>query len=164
MYSKILVPLDGSKLGERAIQHAEEIAGRAKAEIIFFQVVQNPLRSVPIAAGQKEDTKALQEVTDKASAYLDKVASPLKAKGIKARSVVRVGEPKGKILEEAQKENVDLIVMSTHYHGELYKMVVGTITEKVIRGTERPVLLVKPPEVHIAHHVDEQEAFEKKST
>jgi nucleotide-binding universal stress UspA family protein len=158
MYSKILVPLDGTQLAERAVQHAEEIGERAKAEIIFFQAVQNPIRSYPLAAGQTEETKATQEVTDKASAYLQKVASPLKARGIRARCVVRVGEPKGKILEEAQKEDVDLIVMSTHYHGELYKAAVGSIAEKVLYGTKRPVLLVKPEEVHIAHHVDEQEA------
>jgi nucleotide-binding universal stress UspA family protein len=164
MYSKILVPLDGTQLAERAIQHAEEIGERAKAEIIFFQVVQNPLRSYPLATGQTEETKATQEATDKAGAYLQRAASPLKARGIKVRCDVEVGEARGKILGKAEKENVDLIVMSTHFHGEVYKMVVGSTTEKVLLGTKRPVLLVKPEEVHIAHHVDEQEAFEKKSS
>jgi nucleotide-binding universal stress UspA family protein len=158
MYSKILVPLDGTELGELAIQHAEEIGKLTKAEIIFFQVAQNPIRSVPLAAGQKEETKATQEETDKAGAYLQKMASPLKAKGINVRCDVEVGEPTGKILGKANKENVDLIVMSTHYHGELYKLVLGSIAEKVLLGTKRPVLLVKPEEVRIAHHVDEQEA------
>ena len=81
MYSKILVPLDGSKFGERAIQQAEEIGQSTKAEIILFQVIQNPIRSVPIAAGQKEETKAMKEAEDKAGNYLEKVASPLKTKG-----------------------------------------------------------------------------------
>ncbi len=159
MYSKILVPLDGTDFGERAIKHAEEIGQSMKAEIIFFQVVQNPIRSHPLAAGQKEETKVTQEVIDKAGAYLQKVASPLKAKGIKVRCDVAVGEPKGEILKKAHKEDVDLIVMSTHYEGELYKLVVGSIAEKVLLGTKRPVLLVKPEKVHIAHHVDEQEVF-----
>jgi len=162
MYSKILVPLDGTELAERAIQQAEEIGQCTKAEIIFFQVVQNPIRSAPIAAGQKEVTKATKYVTDKGYAYLQKVASPLKAKGIKVRCDVEVGEPTGRILGKAHNEDVDLIVMSTHYEGELYKMVVGSIAEKVLLGTKRPVLLVKPERVHIAHHVDEQEVFEKK--
>ena len=157
MFSKILVPLDGTELGELAIQQAEEIGSLAKAEIIFFQVVQNPIRSVPLAAGQKEETKATQEGTDRAGAYLQKVASPLKAKGIKVRCDVEVGEPTGKILAKANKENVDLIVMSTHRHGELYKLVLGNIAEKVLRGTTRPVLLVKPEKIRIAHHIDEQE-------
>jgi len=157
MFSKILVPLDGTELGELAIQQAEEIGSLAKAEIIFFQVVQNPIRSVPLAAGQKEETKATQEGTDRAGAYLQKVASPLKAKGIKVRCDVEVGEPTGKILAKANKENVDLIVMSTHCHGELYKLVLGNIAEKVLRGTTRPVLLVKPEKIRIAHHIDEQE-------
>jgi nucleotide-binding universal stress UspA family protein len=162
MYSKILVPLDGTELGELAIQQAEEIGKLAKAEIILFQVVQNPIRSVPLAAGQKEETKATQEGTDKAGAYLQKVASPLKAKGINVRCDVEVGEPTGKILAKANKENVDLIVMSTHCNGELYKLVLGSIAEKVLLGTKRPVLLVKAEKVRIAHHVDEQDAVGKR--
>ena len=159
MYSKILVPLDGSKFGERAVPQAEEIGQATKAEIILFKVVQNPIRSVPIAAGQKEETKATQEVIDRSGAYLEKVASPLKAKGIKVRCDIAVGEPTPAILKKAHKENVDLIVMSTHNEGELYKMVVGSVAEKVLLGTKRPVLLVKPEKVAIAHHVDEQEVI-----
>ena len=159
MYSKILVPLDGTKFAERAVQQAEEIGQATKAEIILFQVVQNPIRSVPIAAGQKEETKAMKEAEDKAGTYLEKVASPLKAKGIKVRCDIVRGEPKGEILKKAHKENVDLIVMSTHNEGELYKIVVGSVAEKVLLGTKRPVLLVKPEKVQIAHHVDEQEVI-----
>ena len=155
MYSKILVPLDGSKFGEHAIPQAEEIGQATKAEVILFQVVQNPIRTVPIAAGQKEETKVMQEVIDKAGAYLQKVASPLKAKGIKVRCDIAVGEPKVEILNKAHKDDVDLIVMSTHFDGELYKLVVGSIAEKVLLGTKRPVLLAKPEKVRIAHHVDE---------
>ena len=162
MYSKILVPLDGTKFAERAVQQAEEIGQATKAEIILFQVVQNPIRSVPIAAGQKEETKATQEEIDKTDAYLQKVASPLKAKGIKVCCDIAVGEPTGAILKKAHKEDVDLIVMSTHNEGDLYKLVVGSIAEKVLLGTKRPVLLVKPEKVHIVHHVDEQEVFERK--
>jgi len=158
MYSKILVPLDGGKLAERAIQQAEEIGQATKAEVILFQVVQNPIRSTPIAAGQTEVTKATRDVTNKADAYLQKMASPLKAKGIKVRCEIEVGEPTPHILGKAHKEDVDLIVMSTHYEGELHKLVTGSIAEKVLLRTKRPVLLVKPEKVAIAHHVDEQEA------
>ncbi len=163
MYKKILVPLDGGELAERAIQQAEEIGQAAKAEVILFQVVQNPVRTVPIAAGQTEVTAATRSVIDRAGGYLEKMASPLKAKGIKVRCDIEVGEPTGRILGKAHAEDVDLIVMSTHYEGELHKLVTGSIAEKVLLGTKRPVLLVKPERVAIAHHVDEQETFEKKT-
>jgi len=164
MYSKILVPLDGGELSERAIQQAEVIGQATKAEVILFQVVQNPIRSTPIAAGQTEVTKATRYVTDKADAYLQKMAAPLKAKGIKVRCETEVGEPTPHILGKAHKEDVDLIVMSTHYEGELHKLVTGSIAEKVLLRTKRPVLLVKPEKVAIAHHVDEQEAVGRSST
>ena len=163
MYKKILVPLDGGELAERAIQQAEEIGRATKAEIILFQVVQNPIRSTPIAAGQTEVTKATQYVTDKGGGYLERLASPLKAKGLNVRCDIEIGEPTGRILGKSHREDVDLIVMSTHYEGELHKLVTGSIAEKVLLGTKRPVLLVKPEKVAIAHHVDEQETFEKKT-
>ncbi len=163
MYKKILVPLDGGELAERAIQQAEEIGQCTKAEIILFEVVQNPVRSVPIAAGQTEVTKATGDVTAKGSGYLEKMASPLRAKGIKVRCETEVGEPTPRILGKAHREDVDLIVMSTHYEGELHKLVTGSIAEKVLLGTKRPVLLVKPERVAIAHHVDEQETFGRKT-
>ncbi|NJD67559.1 MAG: universal stress protein [candidate division NC10 bacterium] len=163
MYSRILVPLDGGELAKRAVQPAEEIAQATKAEIILFEVVQNPIRSAPIAAGQTEVTKATQDVTGKGGAYLQKIADALKAKGIKVRCEIEVGEPTGRILKKAHNEEVDLIVMSTHYEGELHKLVTGSIAEKVLLGTKRPVLLVKPERVAIAHHVDEQEVFGKKA-
>lgn len=163
MYKKILVPLDGGELAERAIQQAEEIGQATKAEVILFQVTQNPIRTVPIAAGQTEVTKATQNVTDRSGGYLEKMASPLKAKGIKVRCDVEVGEPTGRILGKAHNEDADLIVMSTHFEGEVHKLVTGSIAEKVLLGTKRPVLLVKPERVAIAHHVDEQETFEKKT-
>ena len=74
-----------------------------------------------------------------------------------------MGEPTGEILRKAHKEDVDLIVMSTHNEGDLYKLVVGSVAEKVLLGTKRPVLLVKPEKVAIAHHVDEQEVIGKRS-
>ncbi len=163
MYKKILVPLDGGELAERAIQQAEEIGEAAKAEVIFFQVAQNPIRTVPIAAGQTEVTEATRNVIDRAGGYLEKMAAPLRAKGIKVRCDVEVGEPTSRILGKAHNEDVDLIVMSTHYEGELHKLVTGSIAEKVLLGTKRPVLLVKPERVAVAHHVDEQETFGKKT-
>ena len=71
----------------------------------------------------------------------------MKAKGIKVRCNIAVGEPKNEILKKAHKEDVDLIVMSTHNEGDLYKLVVGSVAEKVLLGTKRPVLLVKPEKV-----------------
>ncbi len=158
MYSKILVPLDGTDFGELAVSPAAELGKCTGAEVILFRVVQNPLRSIPFAVGESEGMQATQEETDRAGAYLRRVAFPLRGKGLTVRCEIDVGEPTSRILAEARKENVDLIVMSTHYQGDLYKLVLGSIAEKVLRATRRPVLLVKPEKVYTEHHhLDEQE-------
>src|SRR5512146_1826378 len=74
MYTKILVPLDGSALAERAIVQAEEIARAAGAELILIQVVQAPLGQTP-EAGQAEEEKAFRETAAQARAYLGMVAT-----------------------------------------------------------------------------------------
>jgi nucleotide-binding universal stress UspA family protein len=143
MYTKILVPLDGSPLAELAVNHAAEIARGAGAEVIFLQVVHGPLASVP-ETGQGAESEAFQEEAARSLAYLDTVAFRLREENIRTRTEVIEGEPASGILRFAHKENVDAIVMSTHGRGGLSKMIMGSVAQKVALTTKRPVMLVKP--------------------
>lgn len=157
MYTKILVPLDGSTLAERAITQADEIARATGAEVILLQVVQAPLAKVP-EAGQAEEDNAIKEIAAGARAYLAMVASRVSADGAKVRFEVLAGAPATGILGFAHKEDVDLIVMSTHGRSGLSRLVMGSVAEKVMLTTRRPVLLVKPEKVFV-EKIDEADAF-----
>jgi len=139
MYKKILVPLDGSALAERAIWHAEEIARGADAEILLLQAVFVPMPVVPESALLTEG-KVLEEVARSAAEYLDRVASELRSKGRNVRTVINERPPADAILHIAEQEKADLIV----HEGDLHKLIKGSVAEKVLHGTKRPVLLVKP--------------------
>ncbi len=158
MYSKILVPLDGSALAERALAQAEEIARGTGAEIVLLQVVQAPLSMSP-EAGQEEETKAILEQASRARVYLGTVASRLAAAGSRSRFEVAEGPPAAGILGFAHREEVDLIVMSTHGRSGVSKLLMGSVAEKVMLTTKRPVLLVKPERVPTPGHLDESDVF-----
>lgn len=157
MYTKILVPLDGSALAERAIVQAEEIARAAGAELILIQVVQAPLGQTP-EAGQAEEEKAFRETAAQARAYLGMVATRVSGGGVRSRFVVLEGSPAAGILGFAHDEDVDMIVMSTHGRSGISKLVMGSVAEKVMLTTKRPVLLVKPERLHVSH-IDEADVF-----
>lgn len=158
MYTKILVPLDGSALAERAVPHAVELARSSGAEITLLEIIRGPIADAP-EAGQAEEDRAIREAAGAAQVYLDTVAIPLRGKGLKVRVVIRDGDPASGILEFAHKEDVDVIVMSTHGRSGLSRVIMGSVAEKVVLTTKRPVMLVKPERQAIAAHLDEADTF-----
>ncbi len=157
MAMRILVPLDGSKLSERALEKAEIFAKALQAEIILTRVIENPLAAAP-EAGPAVEKKVAGETIDQAQAYLEGAVASLRGKGIAGRAIVQEGLPHSAILGLAEKENVDFIVMSTHGRTGLSKMVLGSVAEKVIYTAKRPVMLVKPEQIH-KQRVDEAEVI-----
>ncbi len=157
MKQKILVPLDGSGLAERAVEQAEKVAKALGFEVILFQVIQNPLASSP-EAGPSAEEQATVDMIDKANAYLQSIASGLEGKGIKTRIEVGEGPPYAGILGLAHREDVDFIIMSTHGRTGLTRALMGSVAEKVVYTTKRPVMLVKPEKV-LRARTDEAEAI-----
>jgi nucleotide-binding universal stress UspA family protein len=120
MQPKILVPLDGSALAERALEQAEKIGKALGYEVILFRVIQNPLADAPEAGPAAEESAAMDTIGT-AGAYLQQLASRLEAKGIKTR------------IEDGRTG--------------LTRALMGSVAEKVVYTTKRPVMLVKPEKV-----------------
>lgn len=162
MFQKILLPLDGSELSERAIDPVEEMAAKTGAEVLLLRVVPAPLGKAP-ESGQTEESKAFIESATRAKAYLEKIAARLAGKSVKCRILVPSGEPHSEILRAAHNENVDFIAMTTHGGTALERALLGSTAEKVVYTTKRPIFLVKPEKIFIARHVDEGEVYAKAS-
>lgn len=158
MYTRILVPLDGSALAERAVSHASKIARAMGAELILAQFVQPPLGDAP-EAGQAAEISAIRDAGAEANAYLAGIAGKLSAEGCESvRIEILEGAPAEGILGLAHREDVDLIIMSTHGRTGLSKVLMGSVAEKVVLTTKRPVMLVKPERIRAAR-VDEADVF-----
>jgi len=156
MYDKILVPLDGSTLAERAIRHAQEVAHGTRSEILLMQAVNFPVPVVPEAV-LMPDAKWLAGAKEEAAGYLDGIAAPLREAGMRVRTLLDERPPADAILHIAEREAVDLIVMSTHGRGGLSRMLMGSVAESVFRATSRTVMLVKPERPAVAAHAGEEQ-------
>jgi nucleotide-binding universal stress UspA family protein len=155
MYEKILVPLDGSALAERAIRHAQEIARGTRSEILLMQAVNFPLPVVPEAV-LIPDGKWLTEARIEATRYLEGIAAPLREAGMRVRTLLDERPPADAILHVAAGEEVDLIVMSTHGRGGFTRLLMGSVAESVFRATSRTVMLVKPEPPAVVAQRDEE--------
>ena len=153
MFERVLVPLDGSKVGEAALpvidQLLEKRAAGSKVEVTLFSVI-TLLRhwvvvgeaSAPVSYTEEE----LILIKERILEYLEKTAETIKGRGITINKLVATGNAAEEILKTAGEINADLIAMSTHGRSGLRRMAFGSITDKVLRGASIPVLMVRAPE------------------
>src|SRR5450756_790220 len=150
MISHILVPLDGSELGEGVLPYAKDLGSRLHAKVHFLQVFEGEMPDLGEARSDgRVAIEAAAEQTEReekaAGNYLSQLVSNWRAEGIDAGYTVVEGAPAVKIIETAHSLGVDLIAMSTHGRSGLGRLVSGSVTDEVVRQAGIPVLLVKPP-------------------
>jgi nucleotide-binding universal stress UspA family protein len=153
MYRKILAPLDGSPLAECTIEHVKEIAKGCNVPEVVFLFVVDIAKNAYWAADVAPNVQILQQAEEAqkegAQSYLKKVVAKAKKDGLMVKGVVVEGNPADSIIEYAQKNGVDLIVMSTHGRSGVSRFAMGSVTDKVIRTAAAPVLVVTPAECKI---------------
>ena len=149
MYQKVLVPLDGSKLAECVVEHVKSIAtGCQVPTVVLLRVVEpfSPPTYFNLRHEMDEDTYRDAKETAEAQAknYLSEMAERLKEEGIAVENDMAYGLPADEILNYAEQKQVDLIVMSTHGRSGISRWFSGSVSEKVVRQSLIPVLIVTP--------------------
>lgn len=150
-YKHILVPLDGSELAEAALVDAVSMAELNEAEMTLLQVVQ-PAEHVigaetmyPVYLDQQWQNQKLIALK-----YLDNLRHKLERAGVTINKAVELGLAGETIIDYAHHHPVDLIVMATHGRSGLSRWVYGSVADKVLRGADVPVLLVRVREKQLA--------------
>jgi nucleotide-binding universal stress UspA family protein len=144
VYSKILIPLDGSTLAEQTLPCALEVARRERAEVTLLCVVPPIRESEVMDDGYVLYADQLTEMAQSdARAYLNRIACPLHAEGIKVKTALEVGIPADCILDYAQTMQMDLIAMATHGRSGVGRWVYGSVADRVLRAAACPVLLTR---------------------
>ena len=157
MYNKILAPMDGSKLSECSIEHVAEIASGCHSSKVILLTVLKPIiipgEAWSISAKQNEILNAeIQkeeaQIAEDARKYLSVQSENLKKAGINSDFVIlkatETSEIAEAILDYAEKNNIDLIVMSTHGRSGPSRWAFGSVTDKVVRTSSIPVLTIAP--------------------
>jgi nucleotide-binding universal stress UspA family protein len=141
---RILVPLDGSALSERALPLAATLAEKFGSEVTLLRVLDVPPPTLATRYPENHWMReALQANYREVQAYLDAKRTELVGQGIEARVLVRDGAPAEDILLVAADEQIDLIVISSHGMGSPSPWAAGSVAMKVMQYGPCPVLLVR---------------------
>lgn len=144
---RIVVPLDGSDLAEGELDHARTLAGMYDAELHLVRVVAYPVEiaSPYLPHTVQMNQHLVDEARDAASDYLEARAAGLRDTGLEVETHVVVdAQPGHAIAELVESVEADLVIMSTHGRGGLQRALLGSTTDKVIRGVKVPVLVRRP--------------------
>ncbi|MCL0034691.1 universal stress protein [Dehalococcoidia bacterium] len=145
MFTKILVPLDGSELAEHILQYVRAVAtGCNVSGVILLRIVE-PLEAAYSEIGADWRREWEERIKAEAEDYISKMADNLKKEGVAAEGVVALGRPADGILEYTKNNQVDLIVMSTHGRSGPSRWLFGSVAERVLRHSTAPVLVAAPP-------------------
>jgi nucleotide-binding universal stress UspA family protein len=161
---RILVPVDFSPAMEGVLTHAREMTQALKAELHLVHVREIAAVTVFPAANIGYPGIGMPEMgmagglpvgvpgypsadrpNEKEMGLLEKLKGELTRAGVSSIAHEREGTVVEEILETAQEISADLIVMGSHGHGPVYNLLVGSVTEGVLKAGQRPVLLVPTP-------------------
>ena len=132
MYDRILVPLKGDPTDEAVVAHTGSLARLSGGRVILLRVIHSHSREeAAYSEGQ-------------ARTYLDTQIARFADEEVGAEGRVALGEPAPTIVAVARDLGADLIVMATHGHSEVRHVLMGSVTEDVVRSGVVPVLLVRP--------------------
>lgn len=143
----ILVPLDGSPLSKQIVEPAFMLATQTVARLRLIQVVEPVTTAIydPLAYGSEAARQATDERISEAGFWLAGIAAPLRARGAEVETAVLTDPlPARAILEYAQQHAADVIAMATHGRGGVARLLIGSVADKVLRGADIPVLLLRP--------------------
>ena len=144
MYKTILVPLDGSKRAEAILPHAEELALRFGAKVIFVRIEEDV---VNVGYDAVIDLSAIRERHDQlnkdAESYLAGLEENFHGKRIHTKKRVFFGPVVQSILDAAEREDADLIAMASHGQKSLSRVFYGSVAAGVLNRIDRPLLIIR---------------------
>jgi nucleotide-binding universal stress UspA family protein len=146
----ILVPLDGSELAEQALEPAIALGALTQADYTLLRVVEPillPDRHLAGNALRCNDSALVDQLYRGAQGYVERLADRLRARSLHVETRVSINRPAVHgILEEARTQAPQLIALATHGRSGLARLFLGSVADKVVRGSLVPVLVCRPSE------------------
>lgn len=153
MYDDVLIPTDGSDGTRRAIRHAVTIAGRFDATLHALSVlVEGPYGSL-----QRDEVR--EQAETEAERAVERVAREAERAGVEVVTEIRNGVPDEEILAYVEEADVDVVVMGTTGRTGLDRVLVGSVTERLVRTSTVPVVTVRATDEVRIEDPDEAEAI-----
>ncbi len=139
---RILVPTDFSEHAEDALKVAAQIAKKNNSEIIILHMLELPHQTNDAILGGISIPESMLFMK-KANEMLDQVSEKPYLDGIEVTEIVKMDKPIHGITQISKEHNIDLIVMGSHGSSGVEELFIGSNTEKVVRNSDIPVLVIK---------------------
>ena len=136
MYSTILVTLDGTATDRAIIEHVKSLAKLARSRLVLLHVADG-------WAARTYGADAVSPEVTEDTAYLKKICAEFQAEGTPAEAELAFGQPATEIVKWVKRRGCDLVAMSTHGHGLLGDLFLGTTASRVQHSISVPVLLLR---------------------
>lgn len=136
MYNKILVTLDGTPSDRAIIEHVKPLAKWAHSHLVLLHVADG-------WAARTYGSDAISPEIAEDTAYLEKVRAEFQSEGIDAKTELAYGDPGIEIVKWVEEKGCDLVAMSTHGHGFLADLFLGSASRRVRHSISVPVLLLR---------------------
>ena len=149
MYTKILVPLDGSELAECVLPQVEAITTGCQVSTVEFVRVAEPIEILDgesrLALNEEQWRQFEKNRITDAEQYLAQLVQRLDFKGAQLETKVLIGKAADTLADYADKNDFDLIVIATHGRSGISRWVWGRVAERILRSACVPVLMVRAP-------------------
>ena len=146
---RILVPTDFSEHAEDALKVASQIAKKNNSEIIILHMLELPSQMNDAVLGGASIPETMLFMK-KANEMLDQVSSRPYLDGISITEIVKIDKPIHGITQVSKEYEIDLIVMGSHGSSGIEELLIGSNTEKVVRNSEIPVLVIKKEDANFS--------------
>jgi nucleotide-binding universal stress UspA family protein len=143
MFKKILYPTDFSEVSKKAINYIKQLKEAGTQEVVVLHVLnEKGVEAMALYASGSFD-ELLQRVEKDAADEMKKIEADLKESGFKVKLRIEIGVPLTDILKVEEEEGVSAIVIGSHGKSNVKEMLLGSVSEKVIRKSKNPVLVIR---------------------
>jgi len=143
MFKKILYPTDFSEVSRKAISYIKQLKEAGTQEVVVLHVLnEKGIEAMALYASGSFD-ELLQRVEKEAADEMKEIEAVLKESGFKVKLRIEIGIPLTDILKVEEEEGVSVIVIGSHGKSNVQEMLLGSVSEKVIRKSKNPVLVIK---------------------
>ena len=143
MFKKILYPTDFSDVSKKALGYLTQLKNAGTEEIIVLHVIDAKGIDAIYRYGAGNAETVIREITKEAKEEGKKIEKKLMQSGLNVKVIIKRGVPLKEILKIEEKEKISVIIIGSHGKTNLEEMLLGSVSEKVIRQSKSPVLVIK---------------------
>jgi nucleotide-binding universal stress UspA family protein len=144
MFEKILLPTDFSDVAEKALDCVKQLKDAGTREVVVLHVIKkNSLQVIAQYSSIRDFEEVEREVEGDAREKLSRIEKELRETGFQVKVRVETGFPFGEILRVEDEEDVSAIVIGSHGLSNIKEILLGSVSESVIRKAKNPVIVIK---------------------